>query len=114
MIIKLLVAMCTSLFLCTDVQEETKQELAKLQGSWVLASVETKGKELPKEKIRPNTLVIQGDKFIRSSDGKPLPGATFTIDPTKKPKWIDQVFKNKEGKPVTRPGLYELDGDTLK
>jgi uncharacterized protein (TIGR03067 family) len=112
--LQLLVVLGTGLLLGADDKEEAKQELDKLQGTWILTSVETKGQELPKEKIKPNTLVIKGDKFIRSSDGNPLPEATFTIDPTKKPKWIDQVFKDKEGKPVTRPGLYELDGDTLK
>src|SRR5262245_21062745 len=112
--LKLLVVLGTGLLLGADGNEEAKQDLDKLQGTWVLASVETKGQELPKEKITPNTLVISGDKFIRSSAGKPLPEATFTIDPTKKPKWIDQVFKDREGKSVTRPGLYELDGDTLK
>jgi uncharacterized protein (TIGR03067 family) len=69
---------------------------------------------LPKDKIGRNTLVLKGNAFIRMSGDKTLPAATFRIDPTKRPKTIDQVFKDKEGKVVVRPGIYELDGDTLR
>jgi uncharacterized protein (TIGR03067 family) len=111
---QLLVVLATGLLLGADARDDAKQELDKLQGTWVLESVETKGKELPRDKIAANTLVIKGDKFIRTAGDKQLPGATFTIDPTKKPKWIDQVFTDKDGKTVVRPGIYELEGDTLK
>ena len=97
-----------------DNDSNVRTELAKLQGIWVLESVETKGQALPKEKIVPNTLIIEGNKFIRTSGDRALPGATFKIDPTKTPKTIDQIFQDKEGNPVVRPGIYELDGDTLK
>jgi len=95
-------------------EKEAKQELEMLQGSWVLDSVESKGAQVPKDKIAKNVLVIRGDNFITMSGGKVLAEATFKIDPTKKPKWIDQVFKNKEGKVVVRPGIYELTGDKLR
>jgi uncharacterized protein (TIGR03067 family) len=97
-----------------DAQKETKQELDKLQGTWILESVETKGMQLPKDKIATNVLVIKGDKFTSMSGEKVLAERTFKIDPTKSPKWIDQEFKNKEGKLVVRPGIYELNGDTLR
>src|SRR5262249_30238065 len=114
MVRKLLIVLAVGFLLGADANDQAKRELDRLQGTWVLASVETKGKDLPKEKITPHTLVIKGDKFIRSSGGKPLPEATFTIDPTKTPKWIDQVSRDRDGKPAIRPGLYELDRDTLK
>lgn len=114
MTLQLLTVMATSLLFALDVKDDTKQDLDKLQGTWVLVSVESKGMELPKDKIKVNTLVIKNDKFIISSEGNPSREAAFTIDPTKNPKWIDQIFKNKEGKEVIRPGLYELNGDTLR
>ena len=97
-----------------DAEKETKQELDKLQGTWILESVETKGMQLPKDKIAKNVLVIKGDKFTSMSGEKVLAERTFKIDLTKSPKWIDQEFKNKEGKLVVRPGIYELTGDTLR
>src|SRR5262249_34131721 len=110
----MLVVLLAGLLPGADTEKETKQELDKLQGSWILESVENKGAELPKDKIAPNVLVIRGDKFITMRGEKVLAEATFKIDPTKNPKWIDQTFKNKEGKLVVRPGIYELTGDTLK
>jgi len=89
-------------------------ELEKLQGTWTLVSVETKGEELPKDKIVPNTLVITGQRFVVMSGGSVQREVTFKIDATKNPKWIDQEFKDKDGQPVTRPGLYELKGDKLR
>ena len=110
----MLVVLVTGFLQGGDAEKETRKERDKLQGSWILKSVETKGMELPKDKIVPNVLVIRGDKFITMSGGKVLAEATFRIDPTKNPKWIDQEFKNKEGKLVVRPGIYELTGDTLR
>jgi uncharacterized protein (TIGR03067 family) len=110
----LLLVLVTGLLPGPDAEKETKQELERLQGSWILESVETKGKELPKDKIALNVLVLRGDKFLTMSGAKVLAEATFKIDPTKNPKWIDQVFKNKEGKLVVRPGIYELTGNTLR
>src|SRR5262249_23193453 len=122
----MLVVLVTGLLPGADAEGEAKQELDKLQGSWILESVETKGRELPKEKIARNVLVIRedklagkvlvigGDKFTSMSGEKVLAEATIKVDPTKSPKWIDQTFKNKEGKLVVRPGIYELTGDTLR
>src|SRR5262249_43487110 len=50
----LLVVLMTGLLPGGDAQKETKQELDKLQGLWILASVETKGMQLPKDKIAKN------------------------------------------------------------
>ncbi len=98
-------------------QEKANDDLDKLQGFWVLESIESEGKMMPKARTTPNTLLIKADKLIRryhvaaSDSWKTLPEATFKIDPTKKPKWIDQVYKGKSA-PVL--GLYELERDTLK
>jgi uncharacterized protein (TIGR03067 family) len=110
----MLVVLMTWLQPGADGDKETKQELDNLQGSWILESVETKGTQLPKDKIAQNVLVIRGDKLTTMSGQKVLAEATFTIDPTKSPRWIDQTFKNKEGNLVVRPGIYELTGDTLR
>jgi uncharacterized protein (TIGR03067 family) len=114
MSLKTLVAVTAGLLLWVGAQDETQRELEKLQGTWLLESVETKGKQVPKDEIMRNTLVIKGEEFIRQSGEKKLPPATFKIDPTKRPKTIDQMFKDKEGKQVVRPGIYELDGDTWR
>ncbi len=112
--LKWFVAFTAGLLLGAGAPDETERELDRLQGAWALESVETKGKQVPKDEIVRNTLILQGEEFIRMNGETQLPPATFKIDPTKRPKLIDQVFKDKEGRPVVRPGIYELDGDTLK
>ena len=112
--LRLFVPLAVGLSLGASAPDETQQELDRLQGTWNLESVETKGKQVPKDEIMRNTLVIKGDEFIRMSWEKKQPAATFKIDPTKRPKTIDQMFKDNDGRLVVRPGIYELDGDTLR
>jgi len=89
-------------------------DLGKLQGTWILDSVETKGEALPKDKIVRNTIVITGERFAVMNDGKVQREVTFKLDSSKSPKWIDQILPGQDGQLVTRPGLYELNGDTLR
>ena len=110
----LLVVLVIGALLGANANDETDKELEKLQGTWILVSVETKGQALPKDKIVQNTLVISGQRFIPMSGGKVLREATFKIDVTKNPKWIDQISQDKDGKSAVRPGLYELNGETLR
>jgi uncharacterized protein (TIGR03067 family) len=110
----LFVALAAGLSIAAGTSDETQQELDRLQGTWTLASVETKGRELPKDQTTANALVIKGEEFVVTIGAKALPARTLKIDPTKQPKTIDQMSKDKDGKPVVRPGIYELDGDTLR
>jgi uncharacterized protein (TIGR03067 family) len=112
--LKLFVVLASGLSIAAGTQDETRLELEKLQGTWTLESVETKGKFVPQGKIVRNSLVIKGKEFLVMSGAKALPARTFEIDSTKRPKTIDQVSKNQDGKPVLRPGIYELEGDTLR
>ncbi len=44
---------------------------------------------------------------------KTTPQGTIRIDPTKRPKAMDIVFE-AAGKKEVLPGIYELQGDTLR
>lgn len=83
-----------------------KEEIEKLQGTWVIVEVEERGeKQKPDEGI--GKLIVQGDKLIFL--GEDLSRA-FKLDPTTKPKAIDLVID--KGEKV--PGIYSLEGDQLK
>ncbi len=105
--------------------EEAKKDLANLQGNWKVVSVSVQGKMLPEatlKKLKGGSglgylCVIKGDKFVSKGDKKL--GTRDTVvwtmrpDPAKKPKAIDLLHgAPDEGK--TTPGIYSLDGDTLK
>src|SRR5262249_39057488 len=84
-----------------------KQELKLLQGTWRVVAVQIDGKSQPAEKS-PKEIVIAGNKL--SGIG---PEMTTTLDPTKKPKWVDLTFK-KEDKDYAVRAIYEIVGDNLK
>jgi uncharacterized protein (TIGR03067 family) len=97
-------------------EPNVKDEIKKLEGNWVQTSVN--GRETANEKDAKNapkvTILIEGEKWIEKSAAAPRESpSTFKIDPAKKPKHIDKTVTISD-KPVTFPGIYELEGDTLK
>src|SRR4029450_1095510 len=88
-----------------DAQEgAVKEEMKKLQGTWIRIYVDVEGKKSEDGKKEPGkaiTLTIKGDKYD---------GETFKLDPTKKPKQINVSSVDDKGKAITLPGIYELKG----
>jgi RNA polymerase sigma factor (sigma-70 family) len=102
-------------------EQAVKNELEKLQGTWILVGGGFKGKEDPEEDIKKvldsghwQKLVIAEKNFVWGSviDEEAMKG-TLVLDPTKRPKTIDLTF-TRDGKTVTGKCIYQLDGDTLK
>jgi uncharacterized protein (TIGR03067 family) len=90
-----------------------KEDLAKLQGTWVGVYFEQDGKYYPASTVKKGNivLVISGDKYSFTSTRKSGQGCFF-LDPTKKPKTIDHAA-TKEERSITLRGIYQVDGDTL-
>jgi uncharacterized protein (TIGR03067 family) len=89
-----------------------QEELAKLQGTWIVVSTTALGKTLTEKDLGdgpPIKMVIDGDKYTDRFTG------TFTIDPTQSPKWFDR-FPPADATLGSRQqfGIYEFDGDHLK
>ncbi len=88
-----------------------REEMARLEGTWQLVSAETDGKKLPGEQAKQIRVVIKGGKHTVWFGDKALAeGVPFTIDPSKRPKQVEDTLK--DGRKVR--GIYELDGDTLR
>jgi uncharacterized protein (TIGR03067 family) len=85
-----------------------KEELKKLEGTWVVESASRDGKDATGG--GPSELVISGNSITMKEATKDRKGK-ITIDPTKNPKTIDV---EPEEKKETSPAIYELTGDTLK
>jgi uncharacterized protein (TIGR03067 family) len=84
----------------------SKKDLAALQGSWALVSVERDG-EVQEFTERPFRWVIKG-AGVRYG-GQPL--AELALDPLTTPKNIELTFLKPKR---VYEGVYTLDGDTLK
>lgn len=96
-------------------KDAVKKELDKLEGSWTLVSLESKGKKTPEDDVKRYHLTIKGDQWtIEYPGGKDK--LTIQIDPGKDPKTIDFTFKAPSATVRSR-GIYTLgsstDGDTL-
>ena len=89
-----------------DKEKAIKDELKKLEGDWKVIGAEADGKPL-KEDLPPK-FTFAGNKFTGFA-----PDATFTIDPTKKPKYLTIVAKVRD-KDIPVNAIYELENDQLK
>jgi uncharacterized protein (TIGR03067 family) len=92
--------------------DAVKEELKKMEGTWLLVSGESNGEMMPAEMVKTIKAVLKGDKLsIHFGDNMVFEG-TMTVDPSKKPKTMDTVTttdKDKKGL-----AIYELDGDNFK
>jgi uncharacterized protein (TIGR03067 family) len=85
-----------------------------LRGTWLVQRFEENGELVDREFIEGKLkLVFTADKFWTHVDDPDKDAVSYTLDPAHSPKRIDIRYE-KDGKPVTRPGIYALEGDTLK
>ncbi|HEX7418748.1 MAG TPA: TIGR03067 domain-containing protein, partial [Thermoanaerobaculia bacterium] len=88
-----------------------ESELRRLQGKWVPVRLEADGKAIEGRKAGPAVSI----RFARWVE-KPAAGESsskFTIDPLTDPKHINLMHQLAQGM-ISLPGIYVLDGDTLK
>lgn len=93
-----------TLFVTADPTKDT----ANLQGTWVVVAASSNGK--PQDEIKGDKLVFAENTITVKTKNKDERG-TFKLDPAKKPAEIDIT---EEGKDKPMPGIYLLEGDTLK
>ena len=90
-----------------------KQEMNKLDGTWVVQSVVRDPREKGEGEGKGLRIIISDENIVAKSPGedKSLGKATIKIDPTKKLKTVDIA---SEGEKEEVQGIYELEGDTLR
>jgi uncharacterized protein (TIGR03067 family) len=86
--------------------DPTKEEMKKLQGIWqVTKFIDHSEEAAPADEIKEFTFEFQGDRLTvrkrKDSDGNQN---KYTLDPSKKPKWID-IGESE--------AIYKLEGDEL-
>ncbi len=95
--------------------EDTKdRELAGLQGTWELVSMEIKGNSIPVERMPGRIALIEGTTFTDRNATKIFGKGKIRVDSSGSPKRIDAEFS--EGPPAgkTTLAIYELEKETLK
>ena len=96
--------------------DPVQDDLGKLKGTWVAIKAIYDGEEIDPKKIEGKITLVFNVQKVTFYAGKVARESTFKIDPTKKPKSIDLTTAklDPEGNKLTLPGIYQIDGDTLK
>jgi uncharacterized protein (TIGR03067 family) len=95
-------------------QKPGGDDLARLQGIWVLVSMEREGEEVPPEDLKGGTVAYEGNRVsLRDGDTVRRRGI-ITLNQARHPKAINTWDLDGPYEDQTVPGIYELEGDTLK
>jgi RNA polymerase sigma factor (sigma-70 family) len=90
-----------------------KEEVRRLQGTWVLAAVQNAGEKPAEQDVTTEArrlLIITGTWFVEGQQFSPKKGTgVVSIDPTSRPKKLD--LRHKDG--LAAFGIYELQDDRL-
>ena len=97
-----------------DREAARKAELAKLQGTWKIVTMEIDGNKTPDNAVPESRMILKDDTFAMVSLGATLYRGNYRIDPSRTPKTLDIEFTEGPEKGNTALGIYELDGDNWK
>ena len=89
-------------------------DLAKLQGEWVMATGVADGFAIPDEMKRDFKRVCRGKELTVLNGEQLIMKATITLDQTKNPKTIDYDVIDGPTKGKKMLGIYDLNGDTFR
>lgn len=89
--------------------DDAKKDLEQFQGSWRLSAVTSDGKKTPAEDLKAVKLTIQGNRFVLRRDAAVISEGSFKLDPTRKPKEIDETLTAGPNKGKTFLAIYEID-----
>jgi uncharacterized protein (TIGR03067 family) len=112
------VAILAAIF-STGWAQDGKDDAKKLQGAWVLTELMVGGVNVPEKEIAGTRFIFEGDK-LTVMPAKPDVDAvdkrtfTFKLDPKQKPAAVDLTALDGDAKGAVSPGIYELNGDTLR
>jgi uncharacterized protein (TIGR03067 family) len=89
-------------------------DLDRLQGTWVLVSMETEGHDVAPDEFKNLTASYEENRVVLRDGDRVRRRGLVTLDPGRKPKAINTWDQDGPYEDQTVPGIYELEGDTLK
>ncbi len=104
----------STLFVALSLGFAADKDLLKVQGTWQVEKIVSKGRDVDADGVKALSFVIEGNAIRRYSNGvdRKDPATIKMTPPLKKPGHMDLTPDAKgEAKMI---GIYELDGDTLK
>jgi uncharacterized protein (TIGR03067 family) len=89
-------------------------DLDRIQGAWQIVALVEKGKKVPDEDTKDLEIVVAGDRLGIRAKGKAVAEYTVKLDEKQKPRAMDMTITDGDDKGKVAPGIYNLEGDTLK
>lgn len=94
--------------------DATESDAARIAGVWRFALVQVDGKKQPPVPFATNKMIIAKDGSYAVIQGQRVTRGTVKLDPAASPKQYDVTLATGRLKGTTFPGIYGLQGDTLK
>jgi uncharacterized protein (TIGR03067 family) len=91
-----------------------RDEMNRLQGSWTVEMQEENGEKLSAEDLKGRTVMFGKDAIFVRRNGNVSEVMVLKFDPAKSPKTVNALVVEGEHKGDIMPGIYALDGDSLK
>jgi uncharacterized protein (TIGR03067 family) len=92
----------------------TNSDLDNLQGTWVLVAMERDGEDVSAEDFVNWKAVYEQNRITLRIGDRVRRRGIITLDPGRVPKTIDTKDQDGPYADQTVPGIYSLEGDTLK
>ena len=94
--------------------EPPRTDLDALQGTWTLVAMETEGHDVAPEDFKDYTATYEGNRLTLRAGQRVRRRGIVTLDPERKPKAVNTWDQDGPYDDQTVPGIYDLQGETLK
>jgi uncharacterized protein (TIGR03067 family) len=101
-------------FLVAAAHDSPRSDLENLQGTWLLIAMEKDGENVPAEEFKDYKSVYEENRLTLMAGDSVRRRGLVTLEPSRKIKAINTWDQDGPYADQTVPGIYELDGDTLK
>ena len=95
-------------------RDASRKDLEKLQGTWIQVRMEADGENTPPEHFEGWHAVYHGDSLTLKAGETVRRRGIVTVDASRTPKAINTWDLDGPYSDQTVPGIYALEGDTLK
>ncbi|QEH34448.1 hypothetical protein OJF2_29870 [Aquisphaera giovannonii] len=89
-------------------------DLKALQGTWEVVAMEREKETVPAEDFKGWTARYEGNKVTLMDGDRVHRRGIVTLDPSRTPRSINTWDRDGPYEDQTSPGIYEIQGDTLK
>jgi uncharacterized protein (TIGR03067 family) len=94
--------------------EPPDDDLKALQGTWEVVTMEREKEAVPAEDLKGWTARYEGNRVTLMDGERVHRRGIITLDASRKPKSVNTWDRDGPYEDQTSPGIYELEGDTLR